>query len=280
MNEGVDILMITFNRPDYVVRSLPSLLDQCDDDARVWIWHNGDHERTLDTVRSHLDHPRVFRFHHSPDNVGLRTPTNWFWTESAGSYVSKVDDDCLLDDGWYQRLRAAHERNPDLGAIAASRIRQGEYRADLADRKIVDLEGGHRLLRNLWVQGSGYLMPRACIRDVGVLRADQTFTQYCIALEKAGYRNGWYFPLIAEEHMDDPRSPYTLLRTDEDLHRYGPLSARRNGSGTLCEWEAQLRRSATTLQEAPLDLGKYVGWRRVTAAAARRVRRIRTGRSW
>src|SRR5688500_14710804 len=109
MNDGIiDILMITYNRPDYTLLSLARLLDSCDPSMRVWLWHNGGHAETLDAVKSMANHPRVHHFHHSVENKRLREPTNWFWQNADGDYVSKIDDDNLMTPGWGQRLRAAH----------------------------------------------------------------------------------------------------------------------------------------------------------------------------
>ena len=118
----VDILMITYNSAEYVRLSLPRLLDSCDDHMRVWVWHNGTDEATLEAARSFSTDDRVHRFHHSVDNVRLAAPTNWLWSNSDAAFVSKVDDDCLLDLDWAQRLRDAHASNPSFGAIGAARL--------------------------------------------------------------------------------------------------------------------------------------------------------------
>ncbi len=123
VDDFIDVLMITYNRPDYVALSLPQLLEECDERTRVWLWHNGDDAATLKIVRQVLDHPRVAEFHHSTKNMGLRDPTNWLWANAAGGFVSKVDDDCLLPQGWARTLADAHAANPSFGVIAASRIR-------------------------------------------------------------------------------------------------------------------------------------------------------------
>src|SRR5450756_818375 len=114
MAETVDVLMITYQRPTYVALSLPRLLESCDADTRVWLWHNGNDAATLEVVSSFADHPRVHRFHHSPTNEGLRVPTNWLWAQSDATFVSKVDDDCLVDPEWLAALRATHEGAPEL----------------------------------------------------------------------------------------------------------------------------------------------------------------------
>ena len=275
-----DILMITYDRPAYVRRSLPRLLDTCDERMRVWLWHNGDDAGTLGVTRSLAAHPRVHAFHHSRRNRGLREPTNWLWAHATGDFVSKVDDDCLVADGWAPTLAAAHLDYERFGVLASWRFYDEDLVPELAARKIFPYPGGHRVLRNLWVQGSGYLMKRRCVEDHGPLRPGQSFTQYCIDLAAAGRVNGWYHPFVHEEHMDDPRSPYTELRSDEDLRRRLPLTAAARGITTLAGWEARMRESARELQAAPLDVRHYRGWRaRARRLAQRAARSARSARS-
>lgn len=277
----VDILMITYQSPDYVRRSLPHLLSTCDSHTRVWLWHNGDDEETLSVVRSYLDDERVHRFHHSRENVRLRPPTNWLWAEGDGDFVSKVDDDCLPQDGWVQRLRHAHEANPDFGAVGCWRFRDEDFVPELARRKIVAYEGGVQLLRNHWVQGSGYLLPRHLVAAQGSIQEGQTFTHYCIALARRGAVNGWLYPFVREENMDDPRSPLTLLTDDEDLRRRLPLTAQSLGITTLQDWADQEHESAVAVQAATLDLRHYGGWRAKVRNGRKRLRRLVRGRgSW
>lgn len=274
----VDLVMITYSRPDYVARTLPHLLDTVDDRTRVWLWHNGEDRKVLDVVAAHLDHPRIHRFHHSEENVRLRPPTNWLWAEATGELVGKVDDDCIIETGWVDRLRQAHAAY-DFGVIGSWRFRPEDYRADLSEPKTAEYPGGHRLLRNLWVQGSGYLVPTSVVQQVGPLRDDWSFTRWCIEVARTGRPNGWLVPFIQEEHMDDPRSPLSPLRTDEDLRRNLPLSAQAHGITSLADWTEQMRRSALVVQQASLFPGDFTGWRARRRSAARRLQRLVTGRS-
>ena len=67
--------MVTHDQPDYLRLSLPRLLETCDERMRVWLWHNGTHEETLELSRSFADDPRVARFHHSVENVPASSAT-------------------------------------------------------------------------------------------------------------------------------------------------------------------------------------------------------------
>lgn len=273
MSRRADIIMITYRSTGYLDLTLPRLLDTLGDDDRVWLWHNGEDEATIEALRPFTQDDRVLRYHHSRENVKLREPTSWLWRESSARFVSKVDDDCLVSPGWLDTFTAAHDANPDFGVIGSWRHPPEDFRPELAARKIQTYAGGHRLLRNLWVQGSGYLMSRALTTRHGLLGPAESFTDYCIRAARGGAVNGFYYPFVPEDHMDDPRSPHTLIRTDADLLSRMPLSASVNGVCTVEEWTEQLRRSAHVLQTASLDPRAYSGWRAKSRAARRRLSR-------
>lgn len=277
MTHRADIIMITYRSAGYLHLSLPRLLDTLGEQDRVWLWHNGDDEATIEALRPFTNDARVHRYHHSRENVKLREPTSWLWHESSARFVSKVDDDCLVSPGWLDTFTAAHDANPQFGVIGSWRHPDEDFREDLASRKIGHFAGGHRLMRNLWVQGSGYLMSRALVERHGVLKPDESFTRYCIRVERGGAVNGFYFPFVPEEHMDDPRSPHTLIRTDSDLRDRMPLSAEANGVSTVAAWTQQLVRSAYILQTASLDPRSYSGWRAKIKSGRRRLA-LMTGR--
>lgn len=279
---GTDVLMITYNRPVYTRLALDSLLERCDESMRVWLWHNGRDAATLEVVRSVLDHPRVHRFHHSEENQGLAAPTHWLWDNATGAYLSKVDDDCIVPEGWGPALRAAHEAEPRFGVLGCWRFQEEDFVPELAERKIQTFSGGHQLMVNLWVEGSGYLMKRACMERVGRLNPGKGFTDYCVRIGRAGWVNGWVYPFLYQEHMDDPRSEHSGLRSDADLQEFLPLSAKRNGVTSLDQWLAQLKRSARAVQQAPIEPAYWSPWRWRLRSLAGRVRRLvtRSERQW
>ena len=274
---SADILMVTFRRPEYVRLSLTSLLDRCPPDARVWVWHNGDDEETLGVVEGLRGHPQFHRFHHSRTNVGLHDPISWLWTEARGDFLSKVDDDCVLEEGWVERLADALASYERFGVLGSWRFQPEDYREDLASQKMYT-HGRHTVMRNHWVQGSGFLFRRD-ILQVGTLLPGETFTRWCLRVARAGYINGWLFPFVLEDHMDDPRSPNTLYTNDEIFRALRPLSALATGVDTVAQWLDQTRRDAVDVQSASLDLKHYFGWRNRRKNAVRRLRMTLTGRA-
>lgn len=268
-----DIIMITYRSAGYLGLSLPRLLDTLGTDDRVWLWHNGDDEETIEALRPFVQDDRVHRYHHSRENVRLREPTTWLWSESSARFLSKVDDDCLVTPGWLDTFVAAHDANPQFGVIGSWRHPPEDFTPDLAEPKIQAFAGGHRLMRNHWVQGSGYLLRRELVNRVGLLGPKESFTGFCLRAARDGAVNGFYFPFVPEDHMDDPRSPHTLIRTDADLAARLPLSAQANGVSTVEGWTQQLIGSAHLLQSASLDLRLYSKWRARRKAVRRRFAR-------
>ncbi len=258
-----DILMITYNRATYTKLALESLLNSCDSYMRVWVWHNGDDEETLKVVKSFQDHPNFHRLKHSSKNLRLNPPTNWFWEESDGEYLTKVDDDCLLPEGWGASLRELHEENPDLGIVGCWRFYDEDFYPKLASKKMIQLRCLNQLMSNPWVQGSGYVMKRKCLEDNGgKLGENESFPAFCIRAALKGWKNGWAYPFIHEEHMDDPRSPYCLLKSDEDFMAQRPLSAINDNVVTLSDWAKRVRFMAKIVQKASSDPKQHTGWRR------------------
>ena len=193
----IDVLMITYQSPQRTRISLGRLLEIADESTRIWLWHNGNHEPTLDVVRSFTGHPRIAHFHHSPENVRLRPPTNWLFENATGDYVSKIDDDAVLPHEWPSQLVAAHQDEPRFGVLGSWRFMDEDFDEALASAKIQQFAGGHRVLRNLWVEGSSFVMKRKCIDDLGPLADGQSFTWYCRELGRRGWVNGYYLPLCA-----------------------------------------------------------------------------------
>ena len=138
-----------------------------------------------------------------------------------------------------------------------------DYIPELAEKKTRRFACGHQLMLNPWVQGSGVIMKRECVDTLGLLPTrDKGFTRYCIRIAAAGWTNGWCVPLVPIDHMDDPRSPNTMLKTDADLERHLPLSAWMRGTRTIEAWTSHLRKSARAIQESPIDPRLYLGVRK------------------
>ncbi len=271
-----DILMITYNRPIYTKLALERLLASCDETMRVWVWQNSRDEETISVVKALQEHPRFHHYEFSPENRRLREPTNWFW-ENVGDdceYLSKVDDDCMLPDGWGASIRKMLQNNPRLGIVGCWRFYEEDFLQEIAQKKIIDLANGNQLMKNCWVQGSGYILRRDCQQELGGLRTKESFPGYCIRAALSGWQNGWAYPFIHEEHMDDPRSPYCLIKTDAAFMKQRPLSAIHDNVTTIAQWGARVKYNAKQVQRAHPDPKYHVGWRKKIRILKKRAKKL------
>lgn len=273
-----DILLIAHNRPTYVALSLPRLLETCPEGSRVWVWQNGEDDQVRREIDKHRTHPRMFKYKQSPQNVGIRPAVNWLWSHAEGRFLSKVDDDSLMEPGWIEWLTDCLNRSSNFGVLGTWRFEDEDFNEKLAAPKIQEIHGV-KLLRNHWVQGSGHMLRRHLAQELGPLTDRQSFTSWCLEAAKAGYVNGWPMPFKREEHMDDPRHPSTIFVDDKAFEANAPLSAAATGVTTIQEWAAQMRESARIAQTASLDLRYYFGWRAKLRNARRRLRTKLTGRA-
>ncbi len=271
MDDHADIFMITYNRASYVELSLPNLLSTCRPDDRIWIWHNGTHEETIAAVREHADHPNVARIHFSDQNLKLREPTNWFWSHATAPYLGKVDDDCLVPEGWIERLVRIHQDSERAGILSCWPFLEEDLNKALVARKTVRL-GGHGVMANPWVGGAGYIMKRLCQERCGPLGDSEGFTTYCMRVCKAGWLVGWPMPPLLMDHMDDPRSNHTIFRTDEDVLAHRGLTATWRGIETVDAMTKRVKEAALELQTGSSNWRDYYGWR---AKVRRTMRKLR-----
>lgn len=257
----IKVLMITHNRPKYTNLSLSRLCETASQNLRVTIWDNGSDSATKEVVSKFRNHWCVERVIFNDTNEKLLGPTNWFWENNLDAdLLGKVDDDCLVPDNWISVLEEAHREIPQAGMLGCWHFLKEDFKYHLAKNKIHTF-GRHQIMRNCWVGGSGYLMKREVLDKNGLLKPNETFTDFCIRASAKGFINGWYYPLLYQEHLDDPRSKHTAIRSDEDFQRLIPLSARKFGIKTREEWIQRLLKSSQALQEYSIDPYDFIGFR-------------------
>ncbi len=257
----IKILMITHNRPVYTKLSLARLCETATPSAKITVWDNGSGDEMRRVLKEFEGHPAIEEIVYNRTNEKLTAPTNWFWKNAGDAdLLSKVDDDCLMPAKWIEKLEKAHADIPEAGILGCWRFLPEDFNMDKASRKIYSY-GPHMLLRNCWVEGSGYLMKRKVLDETGLLRNSETFTTWCLRAAEKGYYIGWYYPFLYQEHMDDPRAEHSGIRSDDDLKRLLPLSAAQYGTATVEDWVKRLRLSAARLQEYSLDPHDFIGLR-------------------
>ena len=90
-----------------------------------------------------------------------------------------------------------------------------------------------------------------------------------------GYVNGFYYPLVYQEHMDDPKSEYSRLKDEESYQAAKAVTFNLNyhGQDTLDDRWVWRQKVLDNLLDDPWDVKHYTGWRG-------RLRRVRSRLSW
>jgi glycosyltransferase involved in cell wall biosynthesis len=267
--------MITHNRRAYTELALERLL-ACEGDFSVWIWDNGSTDGCTELVRSMESQPHVGRVFLSPDNVMQGMPFEWMLKECGSAIVGKVDNDCLMPKRWLEPLSRAICERPELGVIGCWTFWPEDFDETIASRKIQRF-GDHRIVTNAYIGGTGLLVrTELCHRFPVSMRGGIPIEQY--RMSAAGFVNGWYYPLIWAEHMDDPRSSHCVLGESDGMTGTFALTALRRGHKTPQEYEQWIREDCrgilTRTTQDQLRVWRRKQFRTAPLRAARSVKRF------
>jgi hypothetical protein len=207
----IDLIFLTHNRLDYTRLSLASILADPAEEFSLTIWDNASTDGTVEFLRHEVKDPRIAEIVYSRENVGQISAANHVWGKSRADLLGKLDNDCIVAPGWTRTLAQAHHDIPELGVVACWHFFPEDFNYERARHKIHAF-GRHQVLRHPWTCGTGLLFKRETYRQLGPLKGDGT-TQYWLAMAGAGCVNGFYYPLIYQEHMDDPRSKHSRVHS-------------------------------------------------------------------
>ena len=264
----IELALVTWNRLDYTRLTIARLLSDPSEEFVLSIWDNGSADDTRDYLAS-LDDPRIRQITYSDENVGQVEAVNTVWASSRADLLGKVDNDCLQTPGWTKTLAAAHRDIPGLGVVACWHYFPDDFDYERAEHKIQQING-HRILRHPWTCGTGLLIKRSTFEVVGPIQGVST-TPYWIEMARRGYVNGFYYPLVYQEHMDDPKSEYSRLKDEESYQAAKAVTFNLNyhGQDTLDDRWVWRQKVLDNLLDDPWDVKHYTGWRG-------RLRRVRS----
>jgi glycosyltransferase involved in cell wall biosynthesis len=272
-NVRIDLVFITFNRLDYTRLSLASILADPIEDFNLTIWDNASSDGTVEYLKNEVHDPRIVDVILSKENVGQTAAVNEVWGKSRADLLGKLDNDCLMTPGWTQMLALAHEDIERLGVIACWHYPLDEF-DEMAARRAGKIQqfGPHQVLRHPWTCGTGLLIKRETFKQFGPMQGKAT-TQYWLQMALAGYVNGYYYPLMPQEHMDDPRSKHSLVKDDESLikHRHMSVVLSSNNIGTMKDRWRRRRRILDNLNYGHWEPKYYVGWRGKIRGSSERI---------
>jgi len=240
MSNPIDLILITWNRRDYVAKTLERLLS-CEDDFRLYCWDNGSKDGAADIISDARDE-RIVNKHFCPVNVMQRYPTEWLLEKSKNEIIGKIDDDTLVPNGWTEKISDLILGYDNLGMVGCWTYWLEDYHRnkEVADEvKIVNF-GEHSIIHNISIGGTAFLVKKElAVRYFEDNGGGSYFPIDRVKMTIDGFYSGWYNPLIWAEHMDDPRSEHCLMNRENTLGASAALTARTRGikdSKTYLEW--------------------------------------------
>jgi len=254
----IDLIFIAYNRLPYVKLTLPTLLDDPTEEFSLTIWDNGSTDGTREYLSS-VDDPRIVRRVFPHQNAYLHGAVNDLVSSSSADLIGMIFDDILVTPGWTRPIAKAHADVPEFGMIGSWHFPPEDFDYELAKWKIQKF-GQHRVLRNVWTGVGAGLVKVKTMRECGPLKSSRT-TYYWVQMALRGYINGYYFPLILADHLDDPRSPHSRIKSEEDFQREPPMTAKCRGVSSFDEWVEFCQKDSIVIQTASIDPKQYVGWR-------------------
>lgn len=271
---SIDLVFITYNRLEYTKMALASVLADSDEDFSLTIWDNASTDGTAEYLKSEVNDHRIADIVFSKENIGQTAAVNKIWSQSKADLIGKLDNDCILTPGWTRKLAKAHEDISNLGVVACWNFFIDDFDYHRAKHKIQQI-GNHQIFRHPWTCGTGLLIKREVYNKLGPIQ-DKMTTKYWLTMAAKGYINGFYYPLIYQEHMDDPKSKYCKINTDEGLRAMANITAGlqvrnfRNVKETM-DWRKEILRN---LHDDPYDPRYYLGWRRKLRSLKIKIQKI------
>lgn len=257
----IDLIFIAYNRLEYTKLALASVLADPTEEFSLTIWDNASTDGTVEFLKKEVSDSRISDIVFSKENIGQTAAVNEIWSKSKADLLGKLDNDCLLTPGWTRILAEAHKDIPNLGVVACWHFFPEDFDYKDAKHKIQTFNG-HQIFRHPWTCGTGFLIKRDTFRKFGPMQNKST-TPYWLNMAVAGYVNGFYYPLVYQEHMDDPKSKYTMLKEEESYQaaKLVTFSINSPGQETFAgrwRWRQEV---LDNLLDDPWDVKYYVGWR-------------------
>lgn len=256
----IDLVFITHNRLDYTKLSLASVLADPTEEFSLTIWDNASTDGTSEYLSSVKD-PRIVEKVFSKDNVRLHGAVNNLIDKSKADLIGIIPNDFILSAGWTKKIAQAHVEIPESGMIGCWHFFEDDFSYERAKHKIQTF-GRHRIFRHPFTGGGAGLVKLETMKKFGPLKTSAT-TGYWINLALNGFINGFYYPLIYVEHMDDPKSKYTMLKDEKSYQAAKKVTFSINAPGleTLADRWRRRQEILDNLLDDPWDVKYYTGWR-------------------
>lgn len=221
------VLLITYNRIEYTKHCLEALLDVDYPELEIVIWDNHSTDGTQKYLEEETHGIANLSLHFSNTNDGVVRPMNEVWSSHrSANILAKLDNDTRVPTDWLKRLVPSHLASEKLGVLSGFHFREeGEKIAKKTDIVTV---GNRQVLKQMFVGGCAITIRRELFEKFAPIPEarpsqngpflDSGWTQFQQRLGDAGYWNGYPWPAVHVDHMEDTRSPFCI--TTEEHQNY------------------------------------------------------------
>lgn len=163
----VSIITPTFNRADYILESVDSVLAQSFQDWELLIVDDGSYDNTKELLQPYLNDQRIHYFYQQ--NQGQSVARNYALTKALGEFV------CFLDsDNRWLPFKLHHqiglmEKKPDVGVVYGDVATINESGEEIS-RKNMKRYSGHiaaQMLKDNCVSMNTAMARRTCFEQIG-----------------------------------------------------------------------------------------------------------------
>lgn len=261
----IDLVFITYNRLEYTKLALASILADPTENFSLTVWDNASTDGTVEYLKNEINDSHISDIIFSKENIGQAAAVNQIWNDSKADLLGKLDNDCLVTPGWTRTLVQAHNDIDNLGVIACWHFLSEDF-DESAARKAGKIQsfGKHQILRHPWTCGTGFLIKRELFSKFGDVPTQGGMTRYWLKIALKGYVNGYCYPFVYQEHMDDPKSSHCMLTDDESIQRLKNTTfvLRQHNINSMAERWRRREMVLRNINSDPWDARYYTGVRK------------------
>lgn len=243
MEKTVEIIYVTHDRLYYTKKTLPVMIENAGHPFKLTIVDNNSQDGTVEYLKQYENHPYIKAIIYNKENRGLSSVTNDFWKNADCDYVGKVDNDTLLPKDWLKNLLEIQEKNSHLkmGVIGGIAFRPEDVPLTFVKEKLII---NSSVVRMMHIGGCCYIVRKSVIDTKGFLgdtdKKIHGWTRYQCELTTAGYINGYTWPLMYVDHMDDPRSDH-FDQSEDNIKRMEYVMSLRGIKVPNGDWSQVVR---------------------------------------
>ena len=151
-NKIVNICVVTFNRIEFTIQSLPSIIDTVDYKSIITVVDNCSGDGTVEYLKDLYNKKRIDNLFLLNENIGLAKASNlaWKYFEEAEYYI-RIDNDIIMrKSNWLSGMVDVLENAPEIGLLG--------YNLETRSYPIEEIRGYKLRVKRVGNVGGGCIM--------------------------------------------------------------------------------------------------------------------------